>query len=220
MATEARAYSPKVERLITGLSVPIFKGNGFELRSKPLIEEGKNDIYKTPYVSAVYASNTKHMQAIVDTHHEQEIQFVEAPDIPGILIACSSFVEIDAHKHPNSNSSYLSEMRIGNDIFLLSTLAPGKWTSGHFHARDIPDDLKLEIPKEEGPTSAIEYYNILYGMAILHHVEGDKGYVPSNLFSIEPGVMHRMQGGPKGFISAIWMKDAALYPKDLRHIHY
>ena len=219
MAIETHTHSQDVEKAITGLSVPIFTEKGFALREKPLINA--NDTYPDmPQVSAIYTSN---LEGINTIKSNPEMQLIRAPDIRGMLIACPSFVEINKKpvKHVGSKAKYLAEMKVRSDMFFLSTLGPNQWTSKlHFHADDIPDDLKLEMSEDPGPAPEIEYYNIVYGMAIIHHEEGDKGYVVPKFFSVEPGVRHRMEAGPKGAILAIDMKNAAIYPPELRHIHY
>ncbi|HVT01251.1 MAG TPA: hypothetical protein VHE53_03405 [Patescibacteria group bacterium] len=233
-----------LHRVITDFSVPIIDMRG-NPRALPIIQERESDSYpKVPIVTAHY-SNSPHLEGI---RVEGKQKLIEAVGIPNLLLAVPNFSEVRDNPitHPGSKSKYLVEMRLGNDIFMVSTLAPNMLTSvSHYHLEKLPQDMRLSLPDSDiedtyltDPTEklktenadlppldetdilpGIEYYDIVYGLAILHHTNGDKGYPMPKHFAVEPGVTHRMEAGPKGAVFAIRMKNAALYPPELRHIH-
>ena len=245
-------HRSRVERIITGLSVPIVN-NQDKPRSIPLIHErNENSFPKVPVVTPHYVNNLPSKEVLED----KKQKLIEAVGIPGLLLAVPNFAEVDEipRIHPGGSSRYLVEMRLNNDIFMVLTLEPNKLTSiQHFNSHRLPFDMRLNLPHdpiidtflepsakqktmedETIPSNSqewhldgegddllpgIEYYDIVYGLALLHHIEGDEGCPMPKHFYIEPGVNHQMEGGPKGAVFTIRMKYAAIYPPELRHIH-
>ncbi|HVZ67256.1 MAG TPA: hypothetical protein VG917_03260 [Patescibacteria group bacterium] len=239
---ETDAY-PKFDRAMEGFSVSITDGRK---RTMPIIEErGENSVPRIPSVTPHY----KDSPLLLGIKKDPNLRLIEAVGIPNLLLAIPSFAEVREKPltHPGSDSKYLVEMVLGNDIFMVSTLAPNKLTSTqHFHLDGLPFDMRAEVlhnPDHESVLKKIynlgekdhlvlnsdveldeslpgvEYYDVIYGLALLHHIEGDKGYPMPKYFSVEPGVNHRMEAGPNGAVFGILMKNAALYPPELRHIH-
>ena len=102
-------------------------------------------------------------------------------------------------------------------MFLLNYLGPGILTTYHVHPQKLTDPELLE-EREPILDPIIEEYDIVYGTGKLHFVEGDEGLLVPSQFSVRAGVTHQMEGGAGGTIFAIVMRNAALYPADLRHI--
>ncbi|OGH16679.1 MAG: hypothetical protein A3C30_02440 [Candidatus Levybacteria bacterium RIFCSPHIGHO2_02_FULL_40_18] len=189
----------KVESIITGLSVPTCS---FE---HPLIKENWNT--NNPHLDVVDRSDDRRLSSV---HLQGKIQFA-IPELPDKVIFCPPYVLINEEPttHPGSNALYYSEMQKGNNIILISFLPPFKWTSPlHWHLQ------------EEGKPPIIEYYELAYGSATIHHKESDKGVPAPEYFSFRHGVRHRMQSGREGALLSILMRDAARYPQALRHIHF
>lgn len=64
-----------------------------------------------------------------------------------------------------------------------------------------------------------EDYEILFGKPLIHHSEGDRGYPVPQAFTVESFIRHRMESGEEGSVFAIRMRNAALYPEELQHVH-
>ncbi len=209
-----------LEKMVTGFSVPIWVENS----------EG-NQIYR-PYnklIERKYNLDTP-KPVVLDINdefgiHEQKAkghQMFVFDELPDKVLFCSKNIVLakDYIPHEGSTSKYKADFYQGNDRLMISFLPPNSWTSYfHWHPAGISKDnnYPMELPDHE--TELVEYYEILWGTAKLHHFENDKGIVVPDYFSVPPGVNHRMESGPQGVIVGINMKNAGLYPEELQHLH-
>lgn len=229
---EANAHS-RIERTIHGMSVPVFTKEGFSLVTKPMVNSGvpehgfRGEVSPDELFLSQIVAHDLTPASFYNLKSRKDIQVVYPPDIPGVLVECPLSMEISQEYgiHPGGMSKYLAEYRKGPDIIMLSTLASGLRTAGmHFHSSDLPHDLRVELPENEDsishsqPVPGNEIYKIVYGSAKIHHEVNDEGYVVPNNFWVAPGVDHWMEAGENGAIFALIMKNAAIYPPDLRHI--
>lgn len=236
-----------IEEVAEGWSLPLFDASGRYLLKNPMIREDFSTLVKSRewgrngpnrrdksflsqinvrYADAPMFENKSEEGEDDEEKKEQKekTQIVSVPDdIPNMIIECPESVRIlpEYGIHPGGMSKYIAEYRKGDDIAMISSLEPNGLTADfHYHLPDLPDKYKLEIPKTPGEIPGIELYKIVYGMAIMHYEEGDQGFAMPKYFAVEPGIVHRMEAGPKGAIFAIIMKNAALYPPELRHIRF
>jgi hypothetical protein len=203
---------------------PLYKNGQIIHPGFPFPNDGNKkhpyEVFLSQFV-AHYANSPR----IAEIMAHKDTQIVQIPkDIPNMVVEYPKSLELLSKPiiHHPSQSKHLAEDQYGFDTVILSSLGPNKKTAGlHAHLsnldpeyRKIIDDVSLsEIP-------AIEIYKIVYGMAIMHHQEGDKGYVVPQNFWVAPGVVHSMESGSKGAIFALVMRYARLYSPELRHIRF
>lgn len=209
-----------LEKMITGFSVPIWAKNG----------EGE-EIYR-PYnqlIEREYSLDTP-KPLVLDINNELEIQEQKSKgnqmfvfeELPDKILFCPKNIVLakDYIPHEGSTSRYKADFYQGNDRLMISFLPPNSWTSYfHWHPAGVSEENIYPMTLPDPKTKLVEYYEILWGSAKIHHFENDKGIDVPAYFSVPPGINHRMESGPDGVIVGINMKNARLYPEELQHLH-
>lgn len=180
---------------------------------QPIIREESNPDF--PYFDSFNIRNTDRLQEAQNKGH----QIFRFKELPNQLVVCDTNLPLqdDVYSHPNSYAKYRGEGERGPDYWLVNYLAPGDVTTLHVHPESLTDAELLEgQPAILAPVT--EFYKVLYGSGTMHFEENDQGIAIPKEFSVRAGVSHQMEAGSEGAIFAILMKNAALYPKDIRHI--